>query len=238
MSTTQHVAGRVHQKDQRYPQHASERQGRVQARFASTLHPVHQLHRQPRDGAQLAWCHTQGDASIPKKLGSLGADQPLAPSAETARLKLPGHNADNVAAAAMTRKSTKKGAALPSQADKRPGKMDYVKLSGAGAGSSPTVHNVRNAGQEDSKPAAARKLSESHMRPDPTAKELCAVRRQIHNRLSRLDRLRDLMATIEAGIEALELRERQLVFTLWSDSPSRLAQLNRDHRRWRSRKPR
>lgn len=238
MSTTQHVAGRVHQKDQRYPQHASERQGRAQARFASALHGVHQLPRQPRDGAQLAWCHTQGDASIPKKLGSLSADQPLAPSAKTTRLKSPGHNADNVAVAAMTRKSTKKCATLPSQADKRPGKMDYDKLRGQTAPSSPESNTPGNKVQANISLHGARNRSESLMVPDPTVKELTAVRRQIHNRLNRVDRLRDLLATLEAGIDALELRERQLVFQLWSDSPSRLEQLNRDHRRWRSRKPR
>jgi hypothetical protein len=71
---------------------------------------------------------------------------------------------------------------------------------------------------------------------DPTDKKLYAVRREIHNRLGRLEKLEGLLATLRMSLAELELRERELTYDLWSKSPTQLAELNESTRRWRRRK--
>lgn len=232
----ENISAGVHQLVQGDAQDAAAREYHSQADAPTLLHDEQRFSRHAAHGGQVRLAHTAAHASFTDHPSRLRPHQAQLRVARRWPLNSSVPHADNVHVIAMARKSRKRGATLPSQADRAPGKMDYVKLTDRTTGRSPIVEQRSIPDQLSGLDRPPVNRSESHMSVDPTAKELTSVRRQIHNRLGRLDRLRDLLATVEAGIAALEVRERQLVFQLWSDSPSRLTQLNRDHRKWRNRK--
>jgi hypothetical protein len=86
---------------------------------------------------------------------------------------------------------------------------------------------------------AARNRAKLQAMDDPTArdvaKRLTALRREIHNRLGRMERIREVLRLHEEALDKLECEARRAEFALWSDSPRLLEQLNRDHKRWRRR---
>jgi hypothetical protein len=120
--------------------------------------------------------------------------------------------------------------------DNAPGKMDYVQSRKRAAPSSPKTNSVRKPVQLNRKSSGRSKSAEMQDQDDPTDKKLYAVRREIHNRLGRLEKLEGLLATLRMSLAELELRERELTFDLWAKSPTQLAELNESTRRWRRRK--
>jgi hypothetical protein len=124
--------------------------------------------------------------------------------------------------------------------DNAPGKMDYVQSRKRAAPIPPVVNRGGNTGQEVTMGRAKRKpaksLAADGQSDNNPAKELYAVRRDLHNRLGRLDRMEAQLATMRQAISELEVRERLLTYLVWEESPSRLAEINESTRRWRRRK--
>jgi hypothetical protein len=145
-------------------------------------------------------------------------------------------HADNVAVMAKNRKPSKRGAGAPARRDNDPAEMDYVQSRKRAAPISPVVNRGGNTGQVKDRSSGARNSGVSRDADDPTDKQLVAVRREIHNRLGRLQKLQATVTQLLTSLAELEVRERSLVFDLWAAAPSRLAEINDSTRRWRRRK--
>lgn len=152
------------------------------------------------------------------------------------RLKGSGANADNVQVSAKSQKRSKDRPGTALRRDNRPDSMDYVQSRDRKAPASPNVDGVVNSGQRPRSRKGAHNVAESHESPDLTVKNLYAVRREIHNRLGRIEAMEGRLATAKMVLAELEVRERELVFDLWAQSPLKLVQTNESTRRWRRRK--
>ncbi len=174
-------------------------------------------------GTQHSACRRQHQA-LPRPLGQ-----------RTLSLVRARH-ADNVAVMAKPRKRPQAGPATRTRADNAPGKMDYVQSRKRAAPISPVVDRGGNTGQVKDRSSGARNSGVSRDADDPTDKQLIAVRREIHNRLGRLQKLQATVTQLLTSLAELEVRERSLVFDLWAAAPSRLAEINDSTRRWRRRR--
>jgi hypothetical protein len=145
-------------------------------------------------------------------------------------------HADNVAVMAKTRKRSSRAAVAPARRDNAPGKMDYVQSRKRAAPSPPVLNRGGNTGQGNSGSRGARNTAKPMDQDDPTDKKLIAVRREIHNRLGRLQKMEQALEQLRSSLAILEVQERSLTFDLWASSPSRLAEINDSTRRWRRRK--
>lgn len=145
-------------------------------------------------------------------------------------------HADNVADPATSRKPSPGVATTGNRPDNAPDSMDYVQSGDYPAAASPTVERRSVSRQSKFSQRAPRKLSESLVSGDRIVKNLYGVRREIHNRLGRIEAMEDRLATAKMALAELEVRERELVFELWQQSPASLEHVNESTRRWRRRK--
>lgn len=147
------------------------------------------------------------------------------------RLKVPGRNADNVAAKRKKGIRARRSPNEVLQRDNAAGTMDYVKSRGHRAGTCNKVHTNRNSERGPRLADAGSAATADPM--SSKAGELHGIRWRIHCLAGRLATARETVASIERALARLKEQELDAVRSLFWDSPATLADVNDSTRRWR-----